>query len=115
MGMQHPDFEPRLFQIGNATGAMRVEEVFYFTQDDLTNDDVFLLDVVSRVYVWIGSQSNDEERKTAMDVAQKYIEQANDGRPPEVPRVVVKSGFEPKTFTCYFPHWNEVKRQDSKM
>jgi hypothetical protein len=37
-------FEPRLFQCSNAHGYFFVQEVFNFSQDDLMNDDVMLLD-----------------------------------------------------------------------
>lgn len=36
----------------------QVKEIFSFTQDDLTTEDVFILDCYTEIYVWLGSQSN---------------------------------------------------------
>jgi hypothetical protein len=41
--------DPRLFHGSNATGTFRLEEIFNFSQDDLDNDDVFILDVFTEV------------------------------------------------------------------
>jgi Gelsolin repeat len=64
--------EPRLFQISNATGKLNVEEIENFDQSDLCADDVMLLDTHTTVYIWIGSGSNETERKEAMAVAQVH-------------------------------------------
>merc|ERR1712224_371940 len=60
-----PHFEARLFQVSNASGALRVEEIFDFLQEDLIEDDVMLLDTYSTVYVWIGDYAHQEEKKEA--------------------------------------------------
>lgn len=61
--------EPRLFWGSNASGSFKVEEIFNFTQDDLAEDDVFILDTYNEVYVWVGSGSNDVEKKMALETA----------------------------------------------
>lgn len=50
--------DPRLFQLSNATGSFKVEEVFYFEQEDLNDEDVMLLDSYTTVFLWIGSKIN---------------------------------------------------------
>lgn len=40
---------PRLFECSNQTGRFLATEIFDFTQDDLEEDDVFLLDVWDQV------------------------------------------------------------------
>jgi len=43
------DHEPRLFECSNKTGRFIVTEVTQFTQDDLNEDDVMLLDTWDQV------------------------------------------------------------------
>lgn len=45
--------QPRLFECSNKTGRFMVTEVTGFTQDDLSEDDVMLLDTWDQV--WLGS------------------------------------------------------------
>ena len=49
-----------------------VEEVCSFDQEDLLEDDVYLVDVGTTVYAWIGGGANADERRLAIDTAQKY-------------------------------------------
>ena len=44
---------PRLFQISNATGNIRVEEFAEFGQDDLVEEDVMLLDASHTIFIWL--------------------------------------------------------------
>lgn len=98
--------EPRLFWGSNATGVFKVEEIFDFTQDDLAEDDVYILDTYNEVYVWVGSGSNDVEKKLAMETAIDYVAQAPDGRNADTPIYRVNAGSEPPMFTCHFHAWD---------
>lgn len=56
MGLSNPrwqqsvlDHEPRLFECSNQTGRFIVTEVTRFMQDDLSEDDVMLLDTWDQV------------------------------------------------------------------
>lgn len=44
-----PLYSPRLFECSNQTGQFRMSEVAHFTQDDLDEDDVMLLDTWDEV------------------------------------------------------------------
>jgi len=100
--------EPRLFHCSNSSGVFTVEEVFNFSQDDLMMDDIFILDTYSTVYVWLGPESNEVEKKTSMETALEYTKVASehDGRDPETPIIVTYSGFEPTMFTMWFQGWD---------
>lgn len=50
-----------------------VEEVTNFCQMDLVSEDVMLLDATYTLYVWIGEQSNKEEKRRAYDLAMEYL------------------------------------------
>lgn len=109
--LQNPDYDPRLFQISNTSGALRIEECCDFTQEDLMDEDVMLLDTVSTVFVWIGNGANKEEKEHAPQIAQDYIDAATDGRDPDTPIVIVKAGAEPLLFTCQFVGWDGEKEE----
>ena len=53
-----PGFEPRLFSVSNTSGFMWMEEVPCFAQEDLLNDDCYILDAFNTIYTWIGNKSN---------------------------------------------------------
>ena len=100
--------EPRLFSCSNITGALEVEEVFNYAQDDLLQDDVMILDVFNSVFIWVGSGANSKEKKMANDVARKYVSAAAeiDGRDPATNIITIHAGSEPPMFTCHFLGWD---------
>lgn len=97
---------PRLFQASNATGKFRLDEVEQFDQTDLNDEDVFLLDTYTQIFVWMGSKSNKEEQDKGMLMAQEFISTASDGRDPSMPIVTIAAGNEPDMFTTYFLPWD---------
>jgi hypothetical protein len=101
-----PPRAPRLFEVSNQTGVIRMEEVCSFTQMDLSNDDTYLLDCYNKVFVWIGTGANATERAAASELSQKFVSEANDGRDPDSPVISVNAGAEPSSFTCWFQGWD---------
>lgn len=97
--------EPRLFQCSNATGAFSVDEICNFTQEDLIIDDCMLLDCVTSVFLWVGSNANKDEKKQAIETAQQYIQSSNDNRDPDCSIMMIKAGREPALFTQHFIGW----------
>uniref|UniRef100_A0A8U8ANP6 Scinderin n=1 Tax=Geospiza parvula TaxID=87175 RepID=A0A8U8ANP6_GEOPR len=76
-------------QLLTKTGRFIIEEVpGEFTQDDLAEDDVMLLDVWDQVS------------------SKRYIETDPSGRDKGTPIVIVKQGHEPPTFTGWFLAWD---------
>ena len=110
-----PPQDPRLFHVSDAAaGGLGVcaEEIFRFTQDDLEDEDVMLLDVVSEVFLWIGSRANENEKREARALAERYVAAmaATDGRDVDTPIVTVAAGAEPPMFTCHFIGWDADAR-----
>ena len=64
-----PEYPSRLFLCSNATGRFEVEEIFNFTQEDMDDDDVMLLDTYDSIFLWIGQKSNSKEKQEAMKTA----------------------------------------------
>ncbi|XP_018087385.1 gelsolin isoform X2 [Xenopus laevis] len=99
----HP---PRLFACSNKTGRFIIEEVpGEISQDDLATDDVMLLDTWDQVYVWVGNEAQEDEKKEAIASAYKYIESDPANRDKRTPVAITKQGFEPPTFIGWFLGW----------
>uniref|UniRef100_A0A8C8IM59 Scinderin n=1 Tax=Oncorhynchus tshawytscha TaxID=74940 RepID=A0A8C8IM59_ONCTS len=99
--------QPRLFACSNKTGRFIIEEVpGEFSQEDLAEDDVMLLDVWDQVFIWIGKDANEVERTESVKSAKTYIETDPGGRDKRTSIVVVKQGHEPPTFTGWFLGWD---------
>ncbi|XP_068576392.1 advillin [Cebidichthys violaceus] len=106
--------QPRLFECSNKTGRFIVTEVTHFTQDDLNEDDVMLLDTWDQVILWIGKETNEVERKESVVTSQEYLRTHPGARDPDTPIVLIKQGFEPPTFTGWFTAWDPSKWSGGK-
>jgi len=102
---------PRVFHCWNAKGYFDLEEIYNFTQDDLLLEDIYILDVYTSVFVWVGTDANDEEKRKSFETAVKYVERASkfDGRSVDVPIIKVLAGEEPPMFTCWFHAWEPLQ------
>lgn len=63
----------------HAADSRDVHDVVMGGRADLVDDDVMILDTFSSVFVWVGSHSNEVEKRTAMQAAADYIKQSKDG------------------------------------
>ena len=105
-------FEPRLFHASNAQGYFHVDEVPNFTQDDMMNDDIMLLDAYQTIYVWIGNQSNRFEKNGAYKTATRYIQSVRDERDKDAVQIIeLEAGKESASFTANFADWNIEKAE----
>ncbi|XP_019503784.1 PREDICTED: gelsolin [Hipposideros armiger] len=101
----HP---PRLFACTNKIGRFVIEEVpGELMQEDLATDDVMLLDTWDQVFVWVGKDSQEEEKTEALTSAKRYIETDPANRDRRTPITVVKQGFEPPSFVGWFLGWDD--------
>uniref|UniRef100_A0A8C2BJQ2 Villin-like n=1 Tax=Cyprinus carpio TaxID=7962 RepID=A0A8C2BJQ2_CYPCA len=101
--------EPRLFECSNQTGRFLMTEVADFTQDDLDEDDVMLLDTWEEIFLWIGNSANQYETQESYSCAVDYLKTHPAGRDPGTPITTVKQGYEPPTFTGWFNAWDAHK------
>ncbi|XP_056439823.1 villin-1 isoform X1 [Gadus chalcogrammus] len=104
-----PLHAPRLFECSNQTGRFQMEEVNDFTQTDLDEEDVMLLDTWEEVFLWIGSSANQHETQEAVNSALDYLRTHPAGRDLDTPLISVKQGYEPPTFTGWFNAWDPHK------
>ncbi|KAM6131866.1 villin-1 isoform 1-T1 [Phoenicopterus ruber ruber] len=111
---ENPSVSPRLFECSNKTGTFRATEIVDFTQDDLEEDEVYLLDTWDQVFFWIGKGANESEKEAAAVMAQEYLKSHPSGRDLDTPIIVVKQGHEPPTFTGWFLAWDPLNWEDKK-
>ncbi|KAF1630284.1 Villin-1, partial [Eudyptes chrysocome] len=111
---ENPSVCPRLFECSNKTGTFLATEILDFTQDDLEEDDVYLLDTWDQVFFWIGKGANESEKEAAAVMVQEYLRSHPSGRDLETPIIVVKQGHEPPTFTGWFLAWDPLIWADKK-
>lgn len=119
----------------DANGVVTNKQVIGYTQNDLSPEDIYLLDARLFIYIWIGSlwYANSNSTKNCESVSTKYLltiysnfslrnEKSNcwriigeylkhypTAREPLTPQAVVYQGLEPSTFTGFFDdHWNPI-------
>lgn len=103
-----PGFDPRLFQISNSSGYIHMKELYNFQQEDLSINDVMILDSYSTIFVWVGKGANNIEKKNAAKKVETYIASLVDGRKEnDVQIVEVEPCGEPPAFTTQFPEWED--------
>jgi hypothetical protein len=100
-------FEPMLFEVSNKSGYMHMTPIPAFTQQCLFEFDVYVLDVFSQIFIWIGKKSNKFEKNGAYKKTDQYIAALKDGRTKD--KIViseVEPGHESPFFKIQFPSWS---------
>ncbi|XP_037587229.1 villin-like protein isoform X12 [Cebus imitator] len=108
-----PSVQPRLFECSSQMGCLVLAEVVFFSQEDLGQYDVMLLDTwqeapsVAQIFLWLGGAAG--AWKKAVAWGQEYLKAHPAGRSLATPIVLVKQGHEPPTFTGWFFTWDPYK------
>jgi len=68
-----------------------------------------ILDLFTDVFVWIGKDSQKEEKDKALLTAMDFVSKSNDGRSKSTPIWKVSAGLEPPNFTACFLGWDFKK------
>ncbi|XP_059429966.1 villin-1 isoform X2 [Corylus avellana] len=108
--------DPHLFALNTNEGDFKVrltqsvKEIYNFSQDDLTTEDVLVLDCHREIYVWIGYHSNIRSKQQALILGLKFLEMdiLVEGLSLETPLFIVTEGHEPPFFTRFF-EWDSSK------
>lgn len=111
---ENVDYQSRLFECSNKTGRFIAEEITNFIQEDLSEDDVMLLDTWDQIFLWIGKNANETERGQSLTTAQEYLKTHPSSRDIDTAIFIIKQGFEPPTFTGWFVGWDISKWSGGK-
>jgi len=96
-------FEKRLYRLSDASGSLKMTKEAAGAAvniNKLDPVDVFILDVGTDVFVWIGKGTTDQERKYGLQYAQDYLK--SEGRPSHISITKFNEGQENKTFRDAF-------------
>jgi len=102
---EYSQHEPRLFHCSNASGNFKVEELLDFSQNDLVEEDVMILDTHTNIFIWIGINSVKQELVEAEKLVINYLNSDPKGRDTNIPVCKIRQGCEPPTFTGFFGAW----------
>jgi hypothetical protein len=64
----------RFFSCSFVSGEFEVEPVAHFSQRDLKEEGVVILDTAARVYVWYGAKSVPQQQRAALDTGRRYLD-----------------------------------------
>ncbi|XP_051141612.1 villin-4-like [Andrographis paniculata] len=105
-----PESDPHLFSCTLSNGDLKVVEVHNFDQDDLMTEDIFILDVHSDIFVWVGQQVESKNKMNALNIGEKFIERdfLHEKLSRETPLYVIMEDSEPPFFTRFFS-WDSAK------
>ncbi|KAD4981896.1 hypothetical protein E3N88_18567 [Mikania micrantha] len=86
------------------------EEIFSYTQDDLTTEDVLILDCYTEIFVWVGNNSAVKSMQQALSIGLAFLKKdvLEECLSMDTPTYVVKEGHEPPFFTYFFA-WDTSK------
>lgn len=100
----------RLFRCSNDKGYFCIsEERTDFCQDDLSDDDIMILDNGAQVILWIGPKSSEVEIRLAYKSAELYVRDLMKKENTRRELKLTFKGKESKRFTKCFHAWSEHK------
>jgi len=90
----------QMYKVSDASGKLTYTEV-PFKKASLHEDDVFVVSTGPIIYTWVGKSANANEKRSAFQFAQKYLNEHPD-LCKTIPIVRVLSGAENDEFFSYF-------------
>lgn len=86
-------------------GKIILSQIMSFEQRDFQPEHIYVFDIGSAIYVWIGSYASIEDKKNCWGAANTLLSLYTYSRDINTPIAVIKQGHEPITFTGFFEHW----------
>jgi len=96
------DSKKSLWHLSDASGKLEFKEVAKgkVVKSHLKSDDVFIFDIGSEVFAWVGKGASDKEKKMALHYAQSYLK--DNKRPEHLPISKILEGAENSVFNNSF-------------
>jgi gelsolin len=85
--------------VSDAGGHIKISEVKKgsVSQSDFDSSDVFILDIGSQCFVWVGSNASHEEKQNGLGYAHQHLMKTSH---PLIPIAVIKEGQHSKSFAA---------------
>jgi len=90
----------KILKVSDASGTIKVDEV-PFARKSLVPNDVFIVDSVNSIFVWIGSAASPAERRSGVQIAQSYLN-GQTNRNKATPVIRILQGGENEEFEAQF-------------
>ncbi|MFS8007892.1 putative villin/Gelsolin, ADF-H/Gelsolin-like domain superfamily [Helianthus anomalus] len=96
--------------VGSQSSDLKVKEIFSYTRDELTTEDVLILDCHAEIYVWVSHNSVVKLKQQALSIGLALLEKdvLEECLSVDTPIYVVTEGHEPPFFTRFFG-WDASK------
>jgi gelsolin len=96
------DSDKRLYQLSDSSGKLEFTLVAEKTvkKSMLNSNDVFVFDIGSEIFAWVGKGSSAQEKRGAMQSAQEYLKMHK--RPPMLPITKLLEGGDNEAFNSSF-------------
>jgi len=94
--------DKRLFRLSDSSGKLTFSLAgeYHISRSLLDSDDVFIFDIGSEVFAWVGRKSSKDEKAKALDFANQYLKDYK--RPPFLPISRILEGGENEVFENSF-------------
>lgn len=103
-----------VLHVSDSSSDLQVDDVTpssgVLTKDILKSEDVFIVDVGTEVFVWIGKGASASERKNGVTVATNYLQKNSRSLHTPITRVIEEG--EPSVFKSLFKAWTTPKALD---
>jgi len=89
--VNHKSFDPLMFKMTDENGSIKFNPLGKFNKSALESNDIFVIDVGSKTYIWVGGKSDVDERRESFPRTMSYLQTTDH---PFVPITVIKEGSE---------------------
>ncbi|XP_023765341.1 villin-4 isoform X1 [Lactuca sativa] len=89
---------------------LKLYQIHNFKQDDLLTEDVYIIDVLSSIFIWVGQQVEAKTKTQKLAIGEKFLERdiRLEKLSLQTPIFIITEGSEPPFFTRFFT-WDSKK------